>query len=106
MYIFVNLFSYTLKSQLETLVSIQKIQENCITIKTIYCDALHVFCTELVLFYRTYSHCAFSSNLFHSHIVQKYIDQMSPPENKKCCPGKVFGIKSPSDLWTFEQEKP
>ena len=52
------------------------------------------------------SHCAFSSNLFHRHIVQKYIDQMSPPENKKCSPGKVFGIKPPSNLATFEQERP
>ena len=51
-------------------------------------------------------HCAFSSNLFHGHIVQKYIDQMSPPENKKCSPGKVFGIKPPSNLATFEQERP
>ena len=27
---------------------------------------------------------------------------MSPPENKKCSPGKVFGIKPPSNLATFE----
>ena len=54
----------------------------------------------------TLSHCTFSSNLFHEHIVQKYIDQMSPPENKQCCPGKVFGIKPPSNLATFEQERP
>ena len=52
------------------------------------------------------SHCAFSSNLFHGHIVQIYIDQMRPPENKKCSPGKVFGIKPPSNLTTFEQERP
>ena len=45
----------------------------------------------------TCSHCAFSSNLFHGHIVQKYIDQISTPENKKCSPGKVFGIKPPSN---------
>jgi hypothetical protein len=50
----------------------------------------------------TVAHCAFSSNLFHSQIVQKHIDQMSPPENKKCSPGKVFGIKPPSNLATFE----
>ena len=31
----------------------------------------------------SYSHCAFSSNLFHGHITQKYIDQLSDPENKK-----------------------
>ena len=54
----------------------------------------------------TASHCAFSSNLFHGHIVQKHIDQMSPPENKKCSPGKVFGIKPPSNPWTFEQQRP
>ena len=54
----------------------------------------------------TYSHCPFSSNLFHGHIVQKYIDQMSPPGNKKCSPGKVFRIKPPSNPWTFEQERP
>ena len=35
------------------------------------------------------------------HIVQKYIAQMSPPENKKCSPGKP-----PSNLATFEQERP
>ena len=29
---------------------------------------------------------------------------MSPPENKKNCPGKVFGIKPPSNLTTYEQE--
>jgi hypothetical protein len=28
------------------------------------------------------------------------------PENKKCSPGKVFGIKPPSNLATFEQESP
>jgi hypothetical protein len=54
----------------------------------------------------TVTHCVFSSNLFHGHIVQKYINQMSPPENKKCSPGKVFGIKPPSNPWTFEQERP
>ena len=54
----------------------------------------------------TVAHCTFSSNLFHGYIVQKYIDQMSPPENKKCSPGKVFGIKPPSNPWTFEQERP
>jgi hypothetical protein len=54
----------------------------------------------------TVSHCAFSSNLFHGHIVQKGINQMSPPENKKCSPGKVFEIKPPSNLATFEQERP
>jgi hypothetical protein len=52
------------------------------------------------------SHCAFSSNLFHGHIVQKYIDELSPPENKKYSPGKVFGIKPPSNLTTFKQERP
>ena len=52
------------------------------------------------------SHWAFSSNLFHGNIVQKYINQMSPPENKKCWPGKVFGMKPPSNLATFEQEGP
>ena len=57
----------------------------------------------------TYSHCAFSSNLFHRHIVQKYIDQMSPPENKKCSPGKVFWIKSAvcgvPDIWREGYDK-
>ena len=52
------------------------------------------------------SHCAFSSKLVYGHIVQKYIDQMSPTENKECSPGKVFGIKPPSNLATFEQERP
>ena len=57
-------------------------------------------------FVKTVAHCAFSSNLFHGHIVQKHIDQMSLPENKKCSPGKVFGIKPPSNLSSFEQERP
>jgi hypothetical protein len=52
------------------------------------------------------AHCAFSSNLFHGHIVQIYIDQMSPPENTKCSPGNFFGIKPPSNPWNFEQERP
>ena len=43
---------------------------------------------------------------FFFKFVQKYIEQMSPPENKKCGPGKVFGIKPPSNLPTFEQEGP
>ena len=58
---------------------------------------------HLLSFYRIvvqHTHTALSSNLFHGHIVQKYIDQMSPPENKKCSPGKVFGIKPPSNLAT------
>ena len=58
------------------------------------------------IYFSTVTHCAFSSNLFHGHIVLKYIEQMSPPENKKCSPGKVFGIKPPSNPWTFEQERP
>ena len=37
----------------------------------------------------------FFQNLFHGHIVQRYIDQMSPPKNKKCSLGKVFGINHP-----------
>ena len=35
---------------------------------------------------RAYSHCAFSSNLFHGQIAQIFIDQLSDPENKKCSP--------------------
>ena len=31
----------------------------------------------------SFSHCAFSSNLFHGHLAQIYIDQLSDPENKK-----------------------
>ena len=66
------------------------------------------FCKNLVAAASsiTAAHCAFSSNLFHCHIVQKYIHQMSPPENKKCRTGKVFGMKPPSNLATFEQERP
>ena len=41
------------------------------------------------------SHCAFSSNLFHGHLAQIYIDQLSDPENKKCRPWKVFGKNHP-----------
>ena len=36
----------------------------------------------MLIFALAYSHFAFSSNLFHGHIVQKGINQMSPPENK------------------------
>ena len=61
---------------------------------------------NFVQFVSMYSHCAFSSNLFQRHIVQKHINQMSPPGNKKCSPGNVFGIKPPSNPWTFEQERP
>ena len=43
---------------------------------------------------------------FTGILFKKYIDQMSPPENKKCSPGKVFAIKPPSNPWTFEQERP
>jgi hypothetical protein len=28
---------------------------------------------------------------------------MSPPENKKCSPGKVFGIKAPSNPCTVDE---
>ena len=34
----------------------------------------------------TYSHCTFSSNLFHEQITQISIHQLSDTENKKCSP--------------------
>ena len=46
----------------------------------------------------TFSHCAFSSNLFHGQIAQIYIDQLRDPENKKCSPWKVFGTNHPQTL--------
>ena len=54
----------------------------------------------------TGSHCAFSSYLFHLHIVQKYIDQMSPPENKKCSPWKFFGTNHPQTLQLLSRRGP
>ena len=42
----------------------------------------------------TQSHCAFSSNLFHRHIVQKGIDQISPPKKQKMKPWKIFWNKT------------
>ena len=47
-------FSYTIKSQVETIVPIQKIPEKFIAIKTFHCDALHVCCTGLTLFCKTF----------------------------------------------------
>ena len=41
---------------------------------------------ESTNYVNTKSHCTFSSNLFHGQITQKYIDQLSDPENKKCRP--------------------
>ena len=52
------------------------------------------------------SHCAFSSNLFHGYFVQIYIDQISDPENKKCSPWKVFGIKHPQILQLLSRRGP
>ena len=54
----------------------------------------------------TASHCAFSSNLFHRQLTQKPVDQMSPPENKKCSPWNVFGIQSPSNLTNLSRRGP
>ena len=45
-----------------------------------------------------YSHCAFSSNLFHRQIVLIAILQISDLENKECSPWKVFGINHPQNL--------
>ena len=50
---------------------------------------------------RTYSHIAFSSNLFHRQITQKHFNQLSDPENKKCSPWKVFGKKPHSNTLDF-----
>ena len=36
--------------------------------------------------FSTYSHCAFSSNLFHRQIVQKHVNQLRHPEKNKCSP--------------------
>ena len=58
------------------------------------------------LMHSTRTHCTFSSNLFHRQITQKDINQLSDPENKKFSPWKVFGIKPPSNIATFEQKKP
>ena len=41
------------------------------------------FCTHTFNLRSNVPSLSFSSNLFHGHIVQTYIDQMSPPENKK-----------------------
>ena len=52
------------------------------------------------------SHCAFSSNLFHGHIVQIFILQLSDPENKKRSPWKVFGINHPQNLRLLSRRGP
>ena len=52
------------------------------------------------------SHCAFSSNLFHGHLAQIYIDQVSDPENKKCSPWKVFGKNHPQILQLLSRRGP
>ena len=52
------------------------------------------------------SHCAFSSNLFHGHLAQIYIDQLSDPENKKCSPWKVFGKNHPQTPWLLSRRSP
>ena len=44
--------------------------------------------------------------LFHRHIVQKYINQMSPPENKKCSPWKIFGTNHPQTLQLLSRRGP
>ena len=53
----------------------------------------------------------FTLRFFFKFVSQAYCSKIhrpneSPPENKKCSPGKVFGIKPPSNLATFEQEGP
>ena len=52
------------------------------------------------------SHCAFSSKLVYGHIVQKYIDQMSPPENKECSPGNFFGMNHPQTPGLLSRKGP
>ena len=52
------------------------------------------------------SNCAFSSNLFHRHLAQIYIDQLSDPENKKCSPWKVFGTNHPQILRFLSRRGP
>ena len=71
----------------------------------------HLALTDILPYYDNQSNNCNRSTLrfffkFVLHIVQKYIDQMSPPENKKCSSGKVFGIKPPLNLATFEEERP
>ena len=61
------------------------------------------FVAKIVL---TYSHCAFSSNLFHGYLAQILINQLSDPENKKCSPWKVFGKNHPQILLLLSRRGP
>ena len=68
--------------------------------KYLISERILFICTKdiLVAFrshFKTWSHCAFSSNLFHGYLAQIYIDQLSDPENKKCSPWKIFGKNHP-----------
>ena len=56
-----------------------------------------VFRWHLIFLSLKASHCTFPSNLFHGQITHICIDQLSPPENKKCSYWKVFRIKPPSN---------
>ena len=57
------------------------------------------YCKDAVVqeWYRScFSHTLhFFFDFFHGQITQKYIDQISSPENKKCGPWKVFWCKMP-----------
>ena len=55
---------------------------------------------------QTATHCAFSSNLFHGHLAQILIEQLSDPENKKCSPWKVFGKNHPQILLLLSRRGP
>ena len=52
------------------------------------------------------SHCSFSSNSFHGQIIQKAVQQVSDPENKKGSPWKVFGTNHPQTLWLLSRRGP
>ena len=61
------------------------VQCDWICVKTIIAT-FHPTFIKMISDIITVAHCAFSSNLFHGQIVQILIDQLSPPENKKCSP--------------------
>ena len=51
-------------------------------------------------------HSAFSSNLFHGHIFQKYNNQMSPPENKNVALEKFLELNHPQTSLLLSRRGP
>ena len=87
------------------------VENSCLSFsKTLAAVQKHsaLVCLFLMIFmeFTTTSHCPFSSNLFHGHLAQIYIDQLSDPENKKCSPWKVFGKNHPQILQLLSRRGP